>query len=149
MHALSKISIAAAAFAGLAVSGCSEKKEQPAPPAPAETPPPNVYVPPTAAEVRNAFETVAKSNAAPLRESPAGNALYTVTGAIALREDPDVHANTLKTVAAGSCLKLLERVGDDGDADSYTYAKVEVMGQDAKGWVAKRALRPAPECKTP
>lgn len=142
MRGFSKISMAAA-LAGLTVSGCSEKKEQPAAPAPAETPAPKVYIPPTPREVREAFETVANSHAAPVQTSPPGNRLYTVNGDISLHAEPDVHAPSLKTVSAGSCLQLVN------GQDAHNYAKVDIVGQGTRGWISKRALRPAPECKTP
>lgn len=140
MRGLSKISVIAAAFAGLAVSACSEKPPEPQPAPTAEpTPEPKVYIPPTQREVREAFDTVAGSNAAPVR-NPAGNKLYTVTGDTVLREEADRSSDTLDTIHAGACLSRIE------GADSYAYAKVEVMGQNTSGWISKRALRPAPEC---
>lgn len=143
MRGLSHISVIAAAFAGLTLSACSEKPPEPQPTyTPEPTPEPKVYIPPTPREVRDAFETVAKSNAAPI-SNPAGNSFYKVAGDAPLRDEADAEAKVLRTIGASLCLNRI-----DG-ADSHAYAKVDVVGQNIKGWVAKRALRPAPECTKP
>ena len=142
MRGPSKASVFVAAFAGLFVSACSEKKEsQPVDATPVEIPAkPETPPAPSMREVRGAFDAVANGDAARRPQNPAGNKFYTVDGDIALRAEPDMNAQSLKTIHAGSCLALVDA------GESHSYAKVEVIGQDAGGWMAKRALRPAPEC---
>lgn len=134
-------SVLAAAFAGLALSACSSEKEPEKADVAAQAPEtPKTYPTQSARETREAFKTVAQSNAAPRMENPSGNTYYTITGDIALRAKPEIQSGTLQTLSAGACLQITEA------GESPTYAKVKVVGENKEGWMAKRALRPAPDC---
>ena len=138
-----KSGVVAAALAGLFVSACScQKQPEPVDAVPLiETPPePKAPPAPSMREVREAFDTVTNSNAAPRPQNPAGNKFYTIDSDMALRAEPETQSSSLKTLHAGSCMQILDA------HESRDYAKVDIVGQNAQGWISKRALRPSPGC---
>ena len=120
MRGLSKISVITAAFAGLALSACSEKKEQPAP-APVETPTPEPV------------------------NLPLG--FYKATSGTANLIDPaNGFENIIATLDKNMCLKVIDGMTNEDHAHVET--RLDAPPEDrVRGYVLKSELTPAPQCR--